>query len=229
MAANNDELEKILNTSNEFSYIFPRNPEEIELQNKLIQMKKDVLVNLTVGTNDNFDADFRIGMEDKDLKQRVKSIASDFPSVKTAVLSKINNQVPNDPAFSIISDEFRRNGIKVYLDTMITKLLSKDEEDSDNKIKLIVNRLKEKAAKTGKVISILNLSNDEFVDFYDEVQNLKKLGYKFYTLTRFSAKEKERLDKEKEKKEEELKKQAKEKQTKKNVKPKQTKKSKKKK
>jgi hypothetical protein len=69
-----DELENILSTSNEFSYIFPRNPEEIELQNKLIQMKKDVLVNLTVGANDNFDADFRIGMEEKDVKQRVKSL-----------------------------------------------------------------------------------------------------------------------------------------------------------
>jgi septum formation inhibitor MinC len=139
-------------------------------------------------------------------------------------------QVPNDPVFELISGEFRKNGIKVYLDTMITKLLSKDEEDSDNKIQLIVKRIKEKAAQSGKVISILNLTNDEFVDFYNAVQNLKKLGYKFYTLTRFAEKEQERLDREKEKKEEELKKQPKEtkKEVKKNVKPKQTKTSKKK-
>ena len=225
-----DELENILNISNEFSYIFPRNPEEIELQNKLIQMKKDVLVNLTVGANDNFDADFRIGMEEKDLKQRVKSIASDFPSIKSAILSKISKEVPNDPVFGLIINEFRKNGIYVYRDTILTKLLNSTEEDSDNKVKLIVDRLKEKASHSGNVIAVLNLSNDEFVDFYSKTQNLKKLGFKFYTFSHFIDREQERIEKEKEKKEEELKKQLKEKESskKKTTKPKQTKKSKKK-
>ena len=225
-----DELENILNISNEFSYIFPRNPEEIELQNKLIQMKKDVLVNLTVGANDNFDADFRIGMEEKDLKQRVKSIASDFPSIKSAILSKISKEVPNDPVFGLIINEFRKNGIYVYRDTILTKLLNSTEEDSDNKVKLIVDRLKEKASHSGNVIAVLNLSNDEFVDFYSKTQNLKKLGFKFYTFSHFIDREQERIEKEKEKKEEELKKQLREKESskKKTTKPKQTKKSKKK-
>lgn len=225
-----DELENILNISNEFSYIFPRNPEEIDLQNKLIQMNKDVLVNLTVGSNNNFDADFRIGMEEKNLKQKVKSIASDFPSIRTAILSKISKEVPDDPVFGLIINEFRKNGIHVYSDTILAKLLSNTEEESENKVKIIVDNLKVKAAYAGYIISVLNFSNDEFVNFYSEVQNLKKLGFKFYTFSRFIEKEQERL--EKVKKDEELKNQIKEKQTKKDIKkktkPKQTKKSKKK-
>jgi len=226
---NKDELENILNISNEFSYIFPRNPEEIDLQNMLIQMKKDVLVNLTVGSNDNFDADFRIGMEEKDLKQKVKSIASDFPSIRTAILSKISKEVPDDPVFGLIINEFRKNGINVYRDTILTKLLNSGEEDSDNKVMLIVDRLKERAAHSGSVVAVLNLSNDEFADFYGETQNLKKLGFKFYTFSRFIEREQDVTEKEKEKKEEELKKKTE--QTKKDVKktkPKQTNKSKKK-
>jgi hypothetical protein len=223
-----EELENILNTSNEFSFIFPRNPEEIELQNKLIQMKKDVLINLTVGTGENIDADFRIGMDDKEIKQRVKSITSDFPSVKSVILSKADKSVPNDVIFSLASEELRKNGIIAYRDTMLTELLNKNEQDADNKIQLIVSRLKEKTSVTGKVISILNFSGEEFLDFYSAVQNLKKRGYKFYTLTQFLNKEEERLQKEKEKKEDDLKKQIKEKTEKKKTKQKQTNKKKKK-
>ncbi len=226
-----DQLENILNTVNEFSFIFPRNPEEIEIQNKLIQLKKDVLVNLTVGTNDNYDADFRIGMDDKELKQKVKSINSDFPSIKTGILSKINAQVPNDLTFRLITEEFLKNGIKVIRDTLLTKLLSKDEEDSDNKVQLIVNQIKEKASLAGRVIAVLNLSNEEFLNFLDEVQNLKKRGYKFYTFSQYVNREQEREEKEKKEAEEkekkkevkkDVKKEAK-KDTKKTTKPTQTK------
>lgn len=209
-----EQLENILNLVSEFSFIFPRNPEEIELQNKLIQMKKDVLVNLTIGAIDNYDADFRIGMDEKEVKQRVKSINSDFPSVKTAIISKINPQVPNDIIFRVVTEEFLNNGIKAFRDTILTKLLSKDEEDSDSKIQLIVSRLKDKASLAGKVIAVLTLSNDEFLSFLDEVQSLKKRGYKFYTLTEYIEKEKLREKKEREKREKE----AKEKEMKKDVK-----------
>lgn len=222
-----EQLENILNTVNEFSFIFPRNPEEIELQNKLIQLKKDVLVNLTVGTNDNYDADFRIGMDDKELKQKVKSINSDFPSIKTGILSKINAQVPNDMTFRLITEEFLKNGIKIFRDTLLTKLLNKDEEDSDNKVQLIINRIKDKASLAGKVIAILNFSNEEFLSFLDEVQNLKKRGYKFYTLSQYINREQQREEKEKKEAEEkekkkEVKKEIK-KETKKTTKPSQTK------
>jgi hypothetical protein len=160
-------------------------------------MKKDVLVNLTIGADDNYDADFRIGMDEKEVKQKVKSINSDFPSVKTAIISKINPQVPNDIIFRIVTEEFQKNGIKAFRDTILTKLLSKDEEDSDNKIQIIVSRLKDKASLTGKVIAELSFSNDEFISFLNEVQNLKKRGYKFYTLTEYTVREKQKEEKEK--------------------------------
>ncbi len=215
-----EQIENILNTVNEFSFVFPRNPEEIELQNKLIQLKKDVLVNLTVGTADNYDADFRVGMDEKEIKQQVKSINSDFPSVKTAILSKMSPQVPNDIIFRIVTEEFQKNGIKSIRDTLLTKLLNKDEEDSDNKVQTIVNRLRDKASLSGKVIAVLSFTNDEFLSFLNEVQNLKKRGYKFYTLTEFTAKEEQR--EEKEKKEAEAKEKEVKKETKKTTKPVQT-------
>ncbi len=204
-----EQLESILNTANEFSFIFPRNPEEIELQNKLLQLKKDVLVNLTVGTADNYDADFRIGMDDKEIKQKVKSITSDFPTVKTAIISKINPQVPNDMTFNLVADEFRKNGIKTYRDTILTRPLSKDEEDSDNKIQLLVQRLQDKSVRAGSVIAILNLSNDEFVSFYNEVQNLKKRGFKFYSFTAYMDRLQQKEEKENQQKEADSKKEAK--------------------
>lgn len=213
-----EQLENILNTASEFSFIFPRNPEEIELQNKLLQLKKDVLVNLTVGASDNYDADFRIGMDDKDLKQKVKSIASDFPTVKTAILSKINPQVPNDLVFNLISDELKKNGIKTYRDSILTKPLSKEEEDSDNKIQLLTDRLEDRSVRAGSVIAVLNLSNDDFLNFYNDVQNLKKRGFKFYSFTAYMDRLEKKEEKEDQQKQADTKKETKKQDTKKEIK-----------
>ncbi len=198
-----ENLENILSTAGEFSFIFPRNPEDVELQNKLIQLKKDVLVNLTVGMSDNFDADFRIGMDEKEIKQRVKSIISDFPLVRTAILSKSSPEVPDDIIFRILTEEFRSNGTKAFRDTILTKLMNDGEEPDDNSVRTMIDRLKEKASLKGKVIAVLSLSNDVFTDFLEEVQTLKKLGYKFYTFSEFISKEKQTEKKETELKQKE--------------------------
>ncbi|HEY3250501.1 MAG TPA: hypothetical protein VGK25_05230, partial [Ignavibacteria bacterium] len=53
-----EEIDKLVISKNEFSYVFPRNLDDIDIQHKLMQHKKDIIINLTLGDNDNYEADF---------------------------------------------------------------------------------------------------------------------------------------------------------------------------
>lgn len=184
-----------MTNSNEFSYIFPRNPDEIEFQNKLIQLKKDIILNLFIGKNDNIDADFNTGMDDKDIRQKARSIILDYPNIRTYYLTRIDSSLQLGTIYSSIGSEFQKYSGSIIPDSSITRLLSKNEEDSKQKIELIIDRLKLKIGTTSKVITFLTIPNDELLNFYDEVMNLKKLGCKFYTYNQYTEKLKQTQDK----------------------------------
>lgn len=188
-------VDYLLTNSNEFSYIFPRNPDEIEFQNKLIQLKKDIILNLFIGKNDNIDADFNTGMDDKDIRQKARSIILDYPNIRTYYLTRIDSSLQLGTIYSSIGSEFQKYSGSIIPDSSITRLLSKNEEDSKQKIELIIDRLKLKIGTTSKVITFLTIPNDELLNFYDEVMNLKKLGCKFYTYNQYTEKLKQTQDK----------------------------------
>jgi hypothetical protein len=191
-----DEADDVLNSTNEFTYIFPRNPDDIDAQNKLIQLKKDVILNVTEGKNDNYDADFRAGMDVKEVKQKVRSLSIDYPAVKTVLLTRTDVPAGLDRTFSDIINELQRYSFRVYTDSSITRLLSKNDEDSKNKIGIIITQMRSRVSAGKKLITILNLSYDEFRSFYNEVLTLKKLGYKFYALSRLNELEMEKQKRE---------------------------------
>ncbi len=193
-----DEIDKILNTTSEFSFTFPRNLENIDLQNKLVQAKKDIIINITLSAKDNSDADF-ISTDDKDIRQRVKSFTSDFPGITKVLLTKADANPLPPGLMSKVSEEFAKYNIKVIGDSMLVPLLSKAEEDSKEKVNILVGNIKTKAKQTGKGISVINLSYDDFTKFYNEMLILKKLGYKFYNLSDYLGKEADKLKKEKQK------------------------------
>jgi len=198
-----EEIDNILNSTYEFSFIFPRNLDDIEIQNKLIQQKKDVIINLTIGGKDNPETDFNTGFSEKEIKQRVKSFTSDFPSVNTVILTKTDLAAHLPGPVSAIIQEFNIFKIKVIPDSLITSLLNKNEETSNDKVNILINNIKSKGGQTNKnFISVISLSYKEFQNFYNGLSILKKLGYKFYSLTDYLSKEagKEKREKLKEEK-----------------------------
>lgn len=193
-----DEIDKILTTTNEFSFTFPRNLENIDLQNKLVQAKKDVIINLTLSSKDNSDADF-ISLDDKDIRQRVKSFTADFPGITKVLLTKADASPLPAGLMSRISEEFTKYNIIVISDSLLVLLLGKSDEDSKEKVNILTGNIKTKAKQTGKGISVINLSYEDFTKFYNEMLILKKLGYKFYNLSDYLDKESDKLKKEKQK------------------------------
>lgn len=201
-----EEIDKILNSTSEFSFIFPRSLENIDLQNKLIQNRKDVIINLTISSKNNSDADF-ISIDDKDIKTKIKSFIADYPSITRVILSKADAAPLPQGMAGKIKEEFLKFNIKALSDSSLVPVLSKTDEDAKEKPAIIINNLKNYSARFGKGIAIVTLSHDDFNKLYDEILIMKKLGYKFYNLSDYFTKEaeKEKKDKLKEEKQNEKK------------------------
>ncbi len=198
-----EEIDKLVINKPEFSYVFPRNLDEIDVQNKLLQNKKDILINLTVGGRENYDTDFNISLDEKAIRERVKSFSSDYPSVSTVILTKAEAEV-QPSAISRIADEFTKYNIKVITDSSLTKLLTPAEEDSKDKAAILSTNLKAKARLIKNIVTLVKLSPEEFERFYNDVLMLKKSGYKFCSYSEYLTKAAE-LDKQQKEKEEKLK------------------------
>ncbi len=193
-----EEIDKHVMNKSEFSYVFPRNLDEIDAQNKLLQHKKDILINLSVGGKDNYNTDFNTSLDEKAIRERVKSFSSDYPSVSTVILTKAENDV-QPSAISRIADEFTKFNIKVISDSTLTKLLTTAEEDSKDKTGMLFTNLKTKSGLVKNIVTLVKITPDEFEKFYNDVLILKKLGYKFCSYSEYLTKaaELEKLQKEK--------------------------------
>ena len=212
-----DEIDKILSTTNEFSFIFPRSFENVELQNKLIQLRKDVIINMTLSAKDNSDADF-LTSDEKDLKTKIKSFITDYPSISKVIISRADAAPLPQGMAGKIKEEFLKFNIRAIGDTALIPVVAKSEEDSKDKVSIIISNLKNYAAKFGKGIAVVTLSYDDFIKLYNEILVLKKLGYKFYNLAEYFTKESDKEKKDKLKEEKLTEKKEEKKDTKKNVK-----------
>lgn len=188
---NDEEIEKYLLNKNEFSFVFPRSLDKVNLQTKLLQNKKEVLINLTVGAKDNYDSDFNMSYDEKTVKEKVKSFSSDYPSISTVILTKPDAEVTNGK-MDLISEELNNFNIRVINDSALLKLLTEAEVESKDKINKIVNSLKSKAKLSKTAITVLDIEPDEFEKFYNEILILKKLGHKFYSISEFLSEQEKR-------------------------------------
>lgn len=203
-----EEIDKLVINKPEFSYVFPKNLDDINIQNHLLTHKNDLIINLTIGGKDNYDTDFNTSLDEKGIRERVKSFTADFSSIKNVILTRAENDIPS-AVINSIADEFTKYNINVLKDSAITRLLTSAEEDSNDKISVLFNNLRSKSALAKNIAAVIRLEPDEVEKFYSEVLILKKLGYKFMNYSEYVTKaaglEKERIEKEAKIKEEKLK------------------------
>jgi hypothetical protein len=201
-----EDIDKYFINKNEFSFVFPRNLDEIDLQNKLLHSKKDIIINMTVGKKENYETDFNPLMSDKQIRDKVRSFTIDYPSINTVMLSKIDEELP--PQFmSVITDAFSNYRIKVIKSTDLTEIISPSDEKSKEKFKIFSENIQQKGINNKFIITALRAEKKEAEDLYNEIIKLKKLGYKFFNYNEFvkkkeqyEKKEAERLEKLKEEK-----------------------------
>ncbi|MBL8016474.1 MAG: hypothetical protein JNK43_04325 [Ignavibacteria bacterium] len=185
-----EDVDRLIINKNEFSYVFPRNLDDIDIQNKMLHSKKDILINLSVGAGGNYDTDFNSSMDEKTIRERVKSFTTDFPTFGTVILYKAEADV-QPQVIETIAAEFSKYNIRVIKDSELTQMLSKAEEESKDKYSVLAANMKNRAAQSRSFVTMISVDKDSFTGFYDEIMRLKKLGYRFYSFTDFISKRSE--------------------------------------
>lgn len=195
------DLDKLMISRNEFSYVFPRNLDDIDVQHKLLQHKKDVLINLTIGGKDNYEADFNTLLDEKGIREKVRNFNADFSTINKVLLTKAEGEAGLNLLQKKITEELGKYNIITINDTMLTPVYDSGEDD---KIGTFFKDLVQKSASNKNIITIYPVDKSEFAEFYRHVLILKKLGYKFINLSEFvnyvkeqNKKEQELLEKQK--------------------------------
>jgi hypothetical protein len=171
------QLEKILNSSEKYSIIMPDNIDKPDIQTLILESKRDYLIRADIGMPEDITPEFKTDMREKDWKSKVRSLTYEFDRASGVIMSnpKMQYKFENE-----IIDEFQKYPLKAYKDTILTRFSSKE---TDKKViyDLFTHILKRANYGNRTQIYLVNFSEEDFWNFTNEVHNLKKRGFKFFT------------------------------------------------
>lgn len=168
------DVDKILSSSQEYSLFLPIRNDKADYQSKITELKKDYLIKLFAGDEDDIEADFRNDMKESAWKSKIKSLCLNFPLMSGIILSseKGLSDFEND-----LRSEFERNNIKLFDDTLLERV-----NVDTGKVNFLFNEIVS-STKKGKqnLFYTVNFDPNEFAEFEGKIYGLKKTGYKFFS------------------------------------------------
>ncbi|HMS34261.1 MAG TPA: hypothetical protein PKC91_09250 [Ignavibacteria bacterium] len=164
--------EEILISTQEFSVILPMRNDKADYQARIIELNRDYLLKLSVGDEDDIEADFKDGMKESVRSSKIKSLSLSFPNTAGVILI---SRTGNRELYNAVKNDFIKNNIKVYSDSVFD-----DFRSGENKvISLFEDIINE--AKSGKKFLFYDVKFDpeEFTSYDKMLYSMKKLGYRF--------------------------------------------------
>lgn len=138
----------------------------------MTEFKTDHLIKLYTGSEDDILADFRDNMKESQWMSKVKSASVSFANSAGIILYKSGS---NSEFYNNIKEEFRKNNITVYEDTIFTKF-----SRGENKIRSLIESIISENGNGKRVLYYsIFLTNEEFKDYEKKISVLKKSGFKF--------------------------------------------------
>jgi hypothetical protein len=168
-------LEKILGSPEKFSLILPVNFENSDLQSSITESGKDYLLYYSIGNENDFEADFRLDMDEKQWKGKVRSVAVEFPEASGVLIADNRNLFKFE---ADIIDHFVKYRPNVFRDSIVYKF--EPGLEGEKKIyDLFSNILTKSASGRKSLIYLVDFTYTDFVNYTGEVYNMKKRGYRF--------------------------------------------------
>lgn len=174
------ELNIVLNSPEKFALILPTHIEETDIQSVIFDSKKEYLLLLDIGSDEDIEADFRSDMRLEDWKSKVRSFCYEYDKAGGVLLNVRSDQFKFE---TDVNEEFRRYRNNVYRDTILIKFDT--DEDGEKKINALFSDIK-KRAKNGyrSLIYMVDFSYDDFLNYSSELFELEKKGYKLMTFSK---------------------------------------------
>ncbi len=178
-----NDLKGMLDMPEEFAMVLPIDYKYSDLQSAILESGKDYVLVYSVGVEDDFSADFRDKMPEKEWKSKIKSISAAFPKSSAIILNNPEELYKYEKAVREQFLEYRPN---VFRDTLYTDL---SKLDGGHPVEVMYNDIIEKS-KAGKkyLIYMAEFSPGDFKYYIDKMYELRKKGYKFVSLSRILKK-----------------------------------------
>ncbi|MGB9696004.1 MAG: hypothetical protein ACP5P3_01050 [Ignavibacteria bacterium] len=175
---NTIQVEKILSSPEKFSVIFPNNIDKPDLQNFIIESKRDFLAKITLGTEEDLLSEFRTDMSEREIKNKVLSVCYEFDKASGIYINNPKHlmKLENDVLF-----EFSKRPLKVYKDSSF--VIIKQGTNTDI-ISTLFNQIEQKLKGGRKVqLYIVSFSENDFQNFVLRIPVLKRKGHRFFTFS----------------------------------------------
>lgn len=167
------DVEEIINSVREFSVVLPVRNDKADYQSKIIELNKEYLLKISVGEEDDIEADFKDDMKENVWRSKIKTAGLSFPKTSGVILI---NKTRNQEFYRMVRDEFTKNNFSVYDDSVFEEFKPKED-----KIYSLFEDIITKSKKGKKILFYdINLDPKDFESLDRQVYNMKKLGYKFY-------------------------------------------------
>lgn len=166
------EAEEILNSAENFSVIMPLRNDKVDFQSLVLERKRDFVIEMTLGSAESYESDFREGMSEKEMRSKVRTVSFNFPATSGIVL-RSTKQFPEQA--QAISAEFAKYNIKTYADTGFAGMFF-----SEDKLSWLISEINNNG-NSGKLrfAVISSLNSKELVAFSEALIPLRKRGYRF--------------------------------------------------
>ena len=172
-------LEEVLKSPEKFSVVLPDIVDKIDAQTIVLDSKRDYLLFMNIGTDEDLTAEFKNDMREKEWKSKVRSVCYEYDKAAGVI---VLNPKKIFPLGSDILTEFGLYNLKAYRDTVLIKFNS--EETGKRKIDALFNDINVRTQKGGRsMIYLVSLTADEFKNYKEEIFKLKRKGFKFFTFT----------------------------------------------
>lgn len=167
-----DDVQQMFGSNLEYSVVLPLRNDKSDYQSAVIESKKDHLLFLEIGNEDNIDADFKEDMKESLWKSKVRSLSLNFPNASGVILT--GSGVSNEFIRSV-ADEFLKYNLRVYRDNMFLPV-----KNSPDRIDDLTENIREHSGM-GKTFLYyrINVGPSEFTKLDSSLDDLKRRGYKF--------------------------------------------------
>jgi len=178
------QLEKMLLLPDKFSVVLPDMVSRIDAQTVVMDTKRDYVLFLDIGTEDDLLSEFKKEMAPKEWRSKVRSTCYEYDKASAVI---ILNPKKIHPMETDLLMEFSKYNLKAYKDTILIKYTS--DEKSEKKVNVFFNDVITRSQKGAKsMIYLVDFNNEDINYFRNENYKLKRKGFKFYNFTELMKK-----------------------------------------
>ncbi|MBW7856571.1 MAG: hypothetical protein OZ913_06290 [Ignavibacteriaceae bacterium] len=165
----------ILNSPHNLSFVLPLDFEKIDVQSSIIESEKNYVLYFNVGNTENYLADFRTDMSDRQWMTKITSLSSEYPEASGIIFRNPDMEFEFEKKIRTQYLIYNENSFR---DTLVKEFMP--EFDDPGKVDELFTKIINRNNEGNKVqFYLARFSYNDFKSLFNKISLLKKRGYNF--------------------------------------------------